>query len=216
MKLYQSKFKILLIFSLAVALFAPWGCSSDDDAAENPAPIPISPTPQETLVKLETTMGDIVLELFPQQAPITVENFLRYVNEGYYDGTIFHRVISNFMIQGGGIDVDLEFKLPYDPIVNESANGLKNIRGNVAMALSTDIADSATSMFFINVRTNPYLDYKDPTNEKDFGYPVFATVVEGMDVVDQIAALDVTNRDSYFQHLPIQPVAIIKASAISK
>ncbi len=149
------------------------------------------PNPQVTI---HTSMGDIRLELFPEKAPKTVENFLQYANEGFYAGTIFHRVISHFMIQGGGMTPDLTQKQTHDPIPNEADNGLTNLRGTVAMARTSEV-DSATSQFFINVEVNGTLDHKGTANSRDWGYAVFGRVVEGMEVVDNIRFVTTDVRD---------------------
>lgn len=135
------------------------------------------------VVLISTSMGNIKVELDPDKAPISCKNFLNYVKGGFYDGTIFHRVIFNFMVQGGGFTQDFSFKKTYDPIKNEAKNELKNLRGTLAMARTNEI-DSATSQFFINHKDNDFLNHKDDAN---FGYAVFAKVIEGMDVVDKIA-----------------------------
>ena len=136
-------------------------------------------------VLMKTSMGDITLELYAEKAPITVENFLSYVDENFYDGTIFHRVIPKFMIQGGGLTADFIEKPAKPPIKNEATNGLKNKRGTIAMARMPEI-NSATCQFFINHVDNTFLDHKDNTPD-GFGYAVFGKVIEGMDVVDAIA-----------------------------
>jgi len=136
-------------------------------------------------VTIHTNHGDIRLELFPQAAPKTVANFLQYANDGFYEGTIFHRIISHFMIQGGGVTADMQKKAPRDPIPSEADNGLKNSRGTVAMA-RTNVVDSATSQFFINVEVNGALDHKSKANSREWGYTVFGKVIDGMDVVDEI------------------------------
>jgi cyclophilin family peptidyl-prolyl cis-trans isomerase len=138
-------------------------------------------------VKLETSMGDIVIELDAEAAPVTVKNFLQYAKDGFYDGTVFHRVIKDFMVQGGGFNVDLVQKQALAPIVNEASNGLKNVRGSIAMA-RTPNPNSATSQFFINHKDNAFLNYVAGRADRA-GYTVFARVVEGMDVVDAIAAV---------------------------
>lgn len=161
-------------------------------------------------VKLETTMGDIVIELNEEAAPITVGNFLRYVSEGFYDGTIFHRVIPNFMIQGGGFTADMVRKPTHAPIPNEAANGLKNDRGTVAMA-RMDNPDSATSQFFINHKNNDALNYQGAVKP---GYAVFGSVVNGMDVVDRIAAVKTTRKGPY-SDVPVEPVIIKSARVVS-
>ena len=136
-------------------------------------------------VTIHTNHGAITLELYPEQAPVSVENFLQYSREGFYEGTIFHRIISHFMIQGGGMTADMKPKPTHDPIVNEADNGLKNGRGTVAMA-RTSAVDSATSQFFINVEVNGPLDHSGKTDSSTWGYAVFGKVVDGMDVVDDI------------------------------
>jgi peptidyl-prolyl cis-trans isomerase B (cyclophilin B) len=133
---------------------------------------------------------------------VSVENFLKYAREGFYDGTIFHRVISHFMIQGGGFTADKQRKPTHDPIKNEADNGLKNLRGTIAMARTTE-PHSATSQFFINVELNPSLDHKGTANSRDWGYAVFGQVTEGMDVVDDIRFVQTDNRD-----WPVEPVVI--------
>ena len=161
------------------------------------------------MVKLETSKGDIVLELDAEKAPETVANFVQYVEEGHYDGTIFHRVIDNFMIQGGGFDVDMNQKETREPIKNEADNGLKNDNYTIAMARTSD-PHSATAQFFINVKDNAFLNYTAPSRQ-GYGYAVFGKVVEGQDVVDAIKGVK-TGSKSYFQDVPVEPVTIIKAS----
>jgi peptidyl-prolyl cis-trans isomerase A (cyclophilin A) len=159
-------------------------------------------------VRLSTSLGDIVLDLDAEKAPKTVDNFLQYVKAGHYDGTVFHRVIDGFMIQGGGYKQNLEQKPTRAPIPLESRNGLTNARGTVAMA-RTGIPDSATSQFFINVNDNLALDQ---ANSRDgHGYAVFGRVVEGMDTVDKIKALP-TQAVGMHQNMPVTPVLIRKAS----
>ena len=164
-------------------------------------------------VKLATTMGDIVLELYPDKAPVTVDNFVRYVKEGHYDGTIFHRVINGFMIQGGGLDANMQEKPTRAPIKNEADNGLKNEAYTIAMARTSD-PHSASSQFFINVANNPRLNFtaKSPAV---WGYAVFGKVVEGKDVVDKIKALPTTTKGIY-QNVPQTPVTITKATVLSQ
>lgn len=158
-------------------------------------------------VVIETTEGDITLELWQDQAPITVENFLKYVEEGFYEGTIFHRVINNFMIQGGGMTADMTPKPTRPPIKNEARPELKNDRGSIAMA-RTNIVDSATSQFFINVVNNDFLNFKNPT-PAGFGYAAFGTVTEGMDVVDKIKAVPTGNFGPHGD-VPKTPIVINK------
>jgi peptidyl-prolyl cis-trans isomerase A (cyclophilin A) len=158
------------------------------------------------MVILSTNMGDIKIETFDKQAPITVENFLAYVKEGFFNGTIFHRVIPGFMIQGGGMTPDMMDKATKAPIKNEAKNGLKNERGTLSMA-RTAVVDSATSQFFINVNENKFLDH----GERDYGYAVFAKVTEGMDVVDRIAAVK-TCKKGFHSDVPAEPVVIISVT----
>ena len=158
------------------------------------------------IVQMKTTLGDLTLELDEQAAPATVRNFLEYVENKHYDGTIFHRVIKDFMIQGGGLKPDLRAKPTYDPIVNEAANGLENRRGTIAMARTSD-PDSATCQFFINHRDNSFLDYKGPQPDK-IGYAVFGRVIDGMDVVDKIASVK-TGSSGPYDDVPKEPVKII-------
>ncbi len=157
------------------------------------------------MVTLKTSMGEITLELFEDKAPITVKNFLKYVDDGFYKGTIFHRVIRSFMIQGGGFDKSLTRKGTSDPIKNEAANGLKNLRGTIAMA-RTQVPDSATSQFFINTVDNGNLNFKNPS-PMGIGYCVFGRVTKGMDVVDKIEAV-ATGVKSGMQDVPTSDVVI--------
>jgi len=163
------------------------------------------------MVKLETSHGDITLEFFPEEAPITVANFLQYVDDGYFDGTVFHRVIPNFVIQGGGFTMDMEQKETREKIKNEADNGLKNERGTLSMARTSEV-DSATSQFFVNLKDNANLDHAGDAN---FGYAVFAKVVEGMDVVDEIAKVETTSFGMH-QDVPAEPIAIHKATRIEQ
>lgn len=156
-------------------------------------------------VIMETSMGNVKIELFKDKAPISVRNFLSYVKDAYYDGLIFHRVIKGFMVQGGGLDVDMQPKKTKFAIKNEAANGIKNTRGTLAMA-RTSMVDSATSQFFINVVDNAFLDHTGKTPDR-FGYAVFAQVVEGMDVVDAIREVKTGNKGGH-QDVPVEPVFI--------
>ncbi len=160
-------------------------------------------------VTLETSMGEIVLELYPDKAPKTVENFIAYVKDGHYDGVIFHRVIPNFMIQGGGMTEDMQEKPTRAPIENEANNGLKNDEGTIAMARTSD-PHSATAQFFINVKNNDFLNFSAPTPQ-GWGYAVFGKVVEGMDVVHKIEKVQTGNRAGH-QDVPLDPVIITKAT----
>lgn len=157
------------------------------------------------IVVMNTSMGQIKIELWPDKAPETVKNFLRYVNEGFYNGTIFHRVIPNFMIQGGGFTADMKQKPTHAPIKNEASADLRNERGTIAMARTMDV-NSATAQFFINVVNNPFLNHKD-NSPAGFGYAVFGKVIAGMDVVDKIKDVPTTNVGP-FQNVPVKPVVI--------
>ena len=143
---------------------------------------------QNPVVLMQTSKGDITIELDTEKAPLTVANFLGYVNEGFYDGTIFHRVIENFMIQGGGMTAGMEQKKTKAPVKNEADNGLKNSRGTIAMA-RTQVVDSATAQFFINVVDNDFLDHQAKT-PSGYGYAVFGRVIDGMDAVDAIRVIE--------------------------
>ena len=158
-----------------------------------------------SIAVFSTTLGDITIEFYPDKAPITVKNFLAYVDAGFFDGTIFHRVIPGFVIQGGGFTKDMTQKTTESPIKNEADNGLKNNRGTLSMARTNEI-NSATSQFFINLKDNASLD----NNPKSFGYAVFAKVIEGMDVVDKIAAVPTSNHGRY-RDVPKEPVIINSA-----
>ncbi|MFG2914887.1 peptidylprolyl isomerase [Kitasatospora sp. NPDC048298] len=162
-------------------------------------------------VKLSTNHGDIVLRLDAEKAPVTVENFLRYVRDGFYDGTVFHRVIDNFMVQGGGMEPGLTQKKTRDPIQNEADNGLKNVRYSVAMA-RTGEPHSATAQFFINVADNDFLNHSGK-NVQGWGYAVFGEVVEGQDVVDAIKAVP-TGSKSGHQDVPKEDVVLVKAQVV--
>ncbi len=157
------------------------------------------------MIKLNTNFGTIALELNAEKAPITVENFLQYARDGFYNGTIFHRVIDGFMIQGGGMEPGMLEKPTRDPIKNEADNGLQNTRGSIAMARTPD-PDSATAQFFINVADNTFLNHTAPTPE-GWGYCVFGEVTEGMDVVDKIKGVETTTK-GFHQDVPAEDVII--------
>ena len=157
------------------------------------------------MIIFSTSMGEVKLELFPEAAPVTVANFIQYVEEGFFDGTIFHRVIPGFVIQGGGFTADMKQKKTRAPIRNEAANGLKNERGTLSMA-RTQAVDSATSQFFVNLADNAFLDH----GTRDFGYAVFAKVTEGIDVIDRIASV-ATGKAGMHQDVPLEPVVILSA-----
>jgi peptidyl-prolyl cis-trans isomerase B (cyclophilin B) len=165
------------------------------------------------MVKLETSMGDIVLELDEDKAPKTVANFLEYVAAGHYDGTIFHRVIDGFMIQGGGMTTDMREKSTQAPIDNEADNGLKNIAYSVAMARTSD-PHSATAQFFINVKNNDFLNHTDK-NPQGWGYAVFGKVAKGHGVVNKIKTVT-TGRNGMHEDVPKEPVVIVKAEVVDE
>ncbi len=163
------------------------------------------------MIKLTTNFGVISIELNTEKAPKSAENFAQYVKDGHYDNTIFHRVIKNFMVQGGGFTADMKQKDVRDPIDNEAANGLKNKRGTLAMARTSD-PHSATAQFFINTVDNDFLDFRSPSGD-GWGYCVFAEVVEGMDVVDAIRAV-ATGTKGFHQDVPKEAVIIEKAEIV--
>lgn len=162
-------------------------------------------------VKLQTNHGDMIIELDAEKAPETVENFLTYVKDGFYDGTIFHRVISNFMSQGGGFDVDMKQKETREPVSNEADNGLKNNKYTLAMARTND-PHSATAQFFINAANNDFLNFTAPT-PNGWGYTVFGTVVEGTDVADKIQKVK-TGTKGFHQDVPVDNVIIEQATIV--
>jgi cyclophilin family peptidyl-prolyl cis-trans isomerase len=159
------------------------------------------------MVVIETNYGKITIELDDQKAPISVANFLNYADSGHYNDTIFHRVIKDFMIQGGNFNAEMTPKKTGNPIKNEAGNGLRNLRGTIAMA-RTGVVDSATSQFFINLKDNDFLDHKDNTS-RGYGYAVFGKVTQGMDVVDKIGASP-THTYRRFSDVPVEPVVILK------
>lgn len=170
---------------------------------------PVAANPQ---VVVETSIGSFTIELFQDKSPVSVENFLQYVREGFYTGTVFHRVVSGYVVQGGGYTADLTEKPTRPPIQNEATNGLSNQRGTVAMA-RTRTARSATSQFFVNLADNRRLDHTGYAPD-DFGYAVFGRVVEGMDVVDRISKVQTTIKDG-MENVPIEPV-IIKGTTVKR
>lgn len=169
-------------------------------------------TAAEPTVELKTNMGSIVIEMFPEKAPATVKNFTQYVKDGHYDGTIFHRVIPKFMIQGGGFTADFKQKPVRPAIRNEAANGVKNVVGTVAMARTSD-PHSATAQFFINVADNDFLDFRYPT-QQGYGYCVFGRVIGGMDVVRRIAGVATGAGPGPHRNVPRQPVVIERARVL--
>ena len=158
------------------------------------------------MITIKTNHGDIDVELFEEKAPISCENFRQYITDGHFNDTVFHRVIPNFMIQGGGMDESLSSKTTRDPIKNEAENGQKNMRGTLAMA-RTGVVDSATSQFFINLKDNDFLNHSD----RDFGYAVFGKVSKGMDIVDAIGAVATGNRAGH-QDVPVEAVTIVEVT----
>jgi peptidyl-prolyl cis-trans isomerase B (cyclophilin B) len=173
----------------------------------------VQASPASPCVRLETNKGVIVIELDSKAAQKTVENILGYVRDGFYNGTVFHRVIKGFMIQGGGFAPDMQQKPTRDPVVNEADNGLKNLRGTVAMA-RTMVPHSATAQFFINTVDNAFLDYKGKTTE-GWGYCVFGKVIEGMNVVDAIEGVSTTSKAGH-RDVPSSPVVIQRATIVEK
>lgn len=164
-----------------------------------------------TTVLIKTSLGDITVELDADKAPLTVANVLSYVEDGSYDGTIFHRVMPGFMVQGGGFTPDMQQKPTRAPVKNEADNGLKNLRGTLAMA-RTGVVDSATSQFFINVVDNAFLDFKS-ANPQGYGYAVFGKVTAGLDVVDAIVAVPTTT-SGQFENVPVTPVVIESVTVV--
>ena len=152
------------------------------------------------MIRFETTLGNFSIELFDDKAPVSAANFLKYVDEGFFDGTVFHRIVPGFVIQGGGFTEDMEQKKTHPPVKNEADNGRKNARGTLSMARTNDI-NSATSQFFVNLKDNDFLDH----SRGNFGYAVFGRVTEGMDVIDKIAAVE-TGRRRGFDDVPVQAV----------
>ncbi len=199
--------RILILF-MAFSLILPLipGCARTDQSDQ---PVSQSVLGEKPVALLKTSLGDIKIELDRAKAPISVANFESYVNDGLYDGTIFHRVIEGFMIQGGGFTTDMKKKQTKAPIKNEADNGLKNLRGTIAMA-RTQAVHSATSQFFINVVDNSNLDYQGPGS---FGYAVFGRVIEGLDVVDAIRSVPTTTVGPHGD-VPKEPVVIEKAMMV--
>ncbi|MCC6474615.1 MAG: peptidyl-prolyl cis-trans isomerase [Burkholderiales bacterium] len=166
---------------------------------------------QNPQVELRTSRGAVLIELYPDKAPRTVANFLQYVKSGFYDGTVFHRVIDGFMIQGGGFEPDMKQKATREPIQNEASNRLPNITGSIAMARTSD-PNSASAQFFINLRSNTFLNFKEPTPQ-GYGYAVFGQVVRGMEVVNEIAKVRTGPRGPHGD-VPLEPVVIQSAAVL--
>jgi peptidyl-prolyl cis-trans isomerase A (cyclophilin A) len=201
--------EVLILKRTVIALIVMVAFTCSAYAAE--APKAAKREGKNPIVLVNTSMGNIKLELFEKEAPISVKNFLGYVNSGFYSGTIFHRVIPNFMVQGGGFTTDFVEKPTNAPIKNEAGNGLKNERGTLAMA-RTFMIDSATAQFFINVKDNSFLNHSSNTMQ-GFGYAVFGRVIEGMDVVDKIAAVPTGNKGE-FSDVPVKEVVIKSVKVI--
>lgn len=195
----MEKIVMFLMTCFTVAATACFASSNDASTKKNP------------VVLLETNLGNITLELYADKAPITVKNFLDYVNSGHYAGTIFHRVINGFMIQGGGFSKEMNQKSVKAPIAIESENGLKNERGTIAMARTSDV-NSATSQFFINVVDNKMLDFTAKT-PSGYGYCVFGKVTKGMDVIDKIKEVKTGNKNGH-ANVPLESIEILKASVV--
>jgi peptidyl-prolyl cis-trans isomerase A (cyclophilin A) len=161
------------------------------------------------MIRFETTLGDFTIEFFEKEAPLSVANFLRYIDDGFFDGTIFHRIVPSFVIQGGGFTEDMTQKKTHPTVKNEADNGLKNSRGTLSMARTNDI-NSATSQFFVNLKDNDFLDH----SRGNFGYAVFARVTDGMGIVDKIAAVE-TGRRRGFDDVPVEPVIMKSVRRLS-
>jgi len=189
---------------LAIGAFSV-GCTMADDGKPQ--------NPQNPIVVMSTSQGDVTIELYEDKAPKSVENFLAYVNDKHYDGTIFHRVIPRFMLQGGGFTPDMKQKPTKPAIKNEAGNGLKNDIGTLAMARTSDV-DSATAQFFINTKDNDFLNHKDDSIQS-FGYAVFGKVIEGMKVVQTIEKVDTDSKGMY-EDVPVQPVVIKSIRVVSQ
>jgi cyclophilin family peptidyl-prolyl cis-trans isomerase len=162
------------------------------------------------MIRFETTLGNFTIEFFEKEAPVTVANFLKYIGDGFFDGTIFHRIVPGFVIQGGGFTEDMSQKKTLAPIKNEADNGLKNKRGSLSMARTSDV-NSATSQFFVNLKDNDFLDHQ----RGNFGYAVFARVTEGMDVIDKIAAVK-TGKRRGFDDVPLASVVMTSVRKVDK
>jgi len=217
---------LILALMLPALAFAQAGTTPAKPAAKAPAKAaaakpktPEAPAAEAagattaSKVLIKTSLGDMTVELYPDKAPKSVENFLTYANAGFYDGTVFHRVIDNFMIQGGGFTRDLRQKPTRPAITNEAKNGLSNLRGTLAMARTGD-PNSATAQFFINVVDNPRLDFTSEQNGATWGYAVFGKVTSGLDIVDKIKAVPTGAQGPFKSDVPTTPVVIEKISII--
>ena len=209
----RHSFRLLLAASLAAFLLAFAATRANAEAPPAPASTSAaSVAPAHPQVEIKTTQGDFVIELFPDKAPKTVANFLQYVKDGFYDGTVFHRVIPGYLIQGGLYTRELRPKRTLPPIPDEANNGLSNLRGTVAAARGPD-PDSATAQFFVNVVDNPRLDYVGNQSGMTWGYAVFGKVVEGMDVVDKIDNLPTGPQGPFIGDVP-RPLVIIESAKL--
>lgn len=213
MTLIQHTSRLLRYGALGIFLAA---CSPSSGSEPTAAASPslqgsVSMTTTSPRVKLQTSQGDLLIALNAEKAPKTVENFLAYVRDGFYDNTIFHRVINNFMIQGGGFEPGMKQKDTRDPVDNEADNGLKNQRYTLAMARTND-PHSATAQFFINVADNDFLNFTSPSSQ-GWGYAVFGEVVEGTEIVDQIKGVKTGNK-GFHQDVPVEDVIILKAEVV--
>lgn len=196
------------IIAIACVVLTLSSCKKDEEAKKLGVRNMDNP-----MIQMKTSLGSVVIELYEEAAPISVENFIMYAKEGYYEGTVFHRVISGFMVQGGGFEPGMKQKEPRAPIKNEAKNGLKNERGTLAMA-RTNVVDSATSQFFINIVDNSFLDYQGDDPAK-YGYAVFGKVIKGMDIVDLIKDVK-TTRVGYFSDVPEKDVLIEEMKILQK
>jgi cyclophilin family peptidyl-prolyl cis-trans isomerase len=196
--------KRLLLIGLLLILGFSAACKEKDVKQEMAKKV-------NTVVKLETSMGDVYVELYTKESPISAKNFVSYVEDGFYNGTIFHRVINGFMVQGGGFLPGMQEKDTNEPIKNEANNNLSNKRGTLAMA-RTNVVDSATSQFFINVADNNFLDYRSDASA-EYGYAVFGKVIQGMDIVEAIKNVE-TTRSGYYSDVPAEDVLIKTATVV--
>ena len=207
-----SRFAVLLALGVATLTV-----SAQTPPAAVPAPVPAAaPAPAGPRVALDTSLGRIVLELYPAKAPRTVANFLSYVKDGHYNGTVFHRVVPDLLVQGGAFTPDLQQKPERAPIPNEANNQLSNLRGTLAAARRAGEKDSATAQFFINTVDNPQLDYSADTSPYTTGYCVFGRVIDGMDVVDKMRTVPTGARAPFPSDVPLTPVVIERAQVLSE
>ena len=197
-----------ICLALAVMVVPQTGTPPPKAVVQTPA---LEPAPGNPVVRMSTSMGDVTFELFKDKAPVSVENFLQYVAGGHYEGTIFHRVKQGFMVQGGGFTAAMDEKPTRPPILNEATNGLRNVRGTIAMARMRALR-SATSQFYVNVGDNAALDHRGYSPD-EFGYAVFGRVLSGMDVIDKIAATPTATKGDH-DDVPVTPVVIGKMSVV--